>query len=108
MRNVKIDTSNLEVLAVPDGFKIKYKHHYKVIGKSAIADKDGKYKEVFTKRLIGSEAWLENMENGEVVAHGASMVSKKDTPNKKLGRIMAHNRCIKHWNELVEQARGQR
>jgi hypothetical protein len=100
MRNrTKIDTSKLEVLPVPDGFKMKYRHHYREVKGAG---------DVTTKILKATDAWLENNENGEIVATETAHVNKKDTPNKKLGRIIAHNRCIKAWQKMVDEARNQR
>lgn len=81
MHTAKIDLSKLTLRPVPAGHTMRYLHHYKT-------PKHGPMK------LLGTTAWLENAE-GEMVGRAESWVRKGDTPIKKLGRIIAHNRCVK-------------
>lgn len=79
------EASKLVLLPVPAGHKIKYQHHY--------TDPEG-----VPPKLYATSAWLEN-EAGERVAVAHSTVNPKDTPIKKLGRAIAHNRCIKEFEK---------
>jgi hypothetical protein len=88
MKNGKIDTSKLTLLPVPEGLKMRYKHHYK-----AGPDPLGPVK------LIATDAWLEGF-NGMPILLRTATCSKKDVANKKLGRHIAHNRCIKAYHKL--------
>jgi hypothetical protein len=84
---MKVDTSKLKLLPVPEGLRIKYHHIYDDAGTG-----------LFPPKLIGTRAWLETtdhiaLQNSEAYA----WVNPKDTPIKKLGRTIAHNRCIKEY-----------
>lgn len=90
----KIDVSKLEIMPVPSGHKIKYLHHYRPGLRRIEYRMGGEVSIPGPLKLIGTTAWLENAA-GERVCGASSWVRKGDTPIKKLGRIIAHNRCIK-------------
>lgn len=81
----KVDVSKLTVQPVPAGFTMKYQHFYK---------REGDKPPV----LEATEAWLCGPQ-GDMVASGTATVNPKDVAIKKLGRIIAHNRCIKTWKQ---------
>lgn len=93
--NRKIDISKLHLLPVPPGLKIKYQHHYirEVLDRAVYMNDEPR---LGPPVLIGTEAWLENAE-GERLAEGTAEVHFPDVPIKKLGKAIAHNRCIKAY-----------
>jgi hypothetical protein len=84
---MKIDTSKLKLLPVPEGLTMKYRHFYKMPN-----GPEG------PKRLDMTTAWLEDAQ-GKTVFEQDAMVNPKDVPIKKLGRAIAHNRCIKAFHK---------
>lgn len=105
---VKIDVKKLDLLPVPAGHKIKYNYIYKdKKGRVLYKDPDGRWRvsglnmlHFGLRKLSGCRAWLENGQ-GEVVQQATSVCNPKDTPVKKLGRVIAHNRCIKSFNKAL-------
>jgi hypothetical protein len=91
MRNNRIDTSKLVLLPVPEGYKLHLHHFTKkeLILQSKSDQPPPRY---------GTKAELFD-EEGNSVCIGFSFCSHKDTPNRKLGNIIAHNRCIKKFNK---------
>lgn len=83
--SIKIDTKNLTLRPVPAGHYIRYFHDYKIR-----KDKP--------KIYLGTVAVLFN-DVGEEISSAVSKVHKGDTPIKKLGRAIAHNRCIKAFEK---------
>lgn len=92
-------------LPVPEGTRIRYQHYYirKVLGEIILGKRTHEgQKETEPKIsppiLVGTVAWLVT-EAGEEIpnTHAASMVHPNDTAVKKLGRLKAHNRCIKAY-----------
>lgn len=112
------EAKKLEFLPVPEGFKMKYRHYYKTPeGGPLIHDPTtdawytsgdvGKEDVLYEgpRHLDSTYAWLENSD-GALVADACSFCNPKDTPNKKLGRCIAHNRCIKaYWKSTEGQDR---
>lgn len=106
----KIDVSKLKKRPVPAGHKIKYRHIYKTTdGRDLYQNEQGRWVvpetgETYTgvRRLCGTTAWLETA-NGFMAATGLAMCNPKDTPIKKLGVVIAHNRCVKAF-ETIEHA----
>jgi hypothetical protein len=109
----KIVVDKSEFLPVPQGTKIKYKHFYKAPdGESLHKLEDLKgiprwfrlsavasmVPYTGPRHLQATTAWLEDSKGNEV-AEGYSICNPKDTPNKKLGRLIAHNRCIKAYRK---------
>ena len=115
MQTNKIDTSKLSLLPVPEGHKIRSHHIYTdAEGRLIKHDSLGPYVDVSVngtvtdsptepRKLVATEARLIRIEDDAVVAQGQSAVNPKDTPIKKLGRAIAHNRCIKAFNKAATQ-----
>lgn len=101
-KNIKIDTSKLTLLPVPRGLVMKYQHYYVPGPGAEIEIVDGVRRIIGVKRLDSTVAWLED-ELGNNVCEADALVNPKDTPIKKLGRAIAHNRCIKKWNSRKEE-----
>jgi hypothetical protein len=84
-------------LPVPKGTKIRYQHYYirRVIDFFVY----GKHTEprVSPPILIGTAAWLVDDKTGEELTNTRKLaiVHPNDTAIKKLGRLKAHNRCVK-------------
>jgi hypothetical protein len=99
-RTVKIDTSKLTLLPVPEGLFMRYKHFYKP-NTRIMEDVEGNEVEVIIgpKQLDMTVARLEDSE-GDTVCEGDSLVNPNDVPIKKLGRVIAHNRCVKLYHRL--------
>jgi hypothetical protein len=112
-----IEAAKVALLPVPEGLKIKYQHYYvdarglKVYRHAIegpfvrvpLGDDDFEIDGPESPlRLTETEAWLENA-TFDTVAEGWSKVSKKDVPIKKLGRAIAHNRCIKTYLKHQEE-----
>lgn len=86
MRPMPIDTAKLVLRPVPEGHRVRLKHLYR-------------QKPNRPKVLYRTEAYVERQTApGQylIVADGYSQVRDGDTPNKKLGRAIAHNRAIKN------------
>jgi hypothetical protein len=103
----KINVSKLVKRPVPAGHKMKYQHFYTTPeGESLARTAYGTWKIRATdatyngpRRLHSTHAWLET-ENGLLAASAAALCNPKDTPVKKLGVAIAHNRCIKQFESL--------
>lgn len=112
VRPVKIDTSKLELLPVPEGLSVRYKHMYKEIWPKPNTPEYARMLNVGldkfkpTKHLIATTATLVDKENGEFVSTAMSTVARNDVPNKKLGRTIAHNRAVKQWEKMVKAAKN--
>lgn len=111
----KVDVKKLELMPVPPGHKIKYQHYYMASdGKRPLVRIDGKWYTLTcdpeheaveyngVAKLFATDAWLEDAQ-GYAVARGESVCNPKDTPIKKLGRSIAHNRCIKDFHKAKAQ-----
>jgi hypothetical protein len=93
-------------LPVPAGTRIKYQHYYirKVkspvwMGKR-IHEDDLDTDILFNPPvLVGTGAWLVHADTGNDIPNTfvKSRVHPNDTAVKKLGRLKAHNRCIKAY-----------
>lgn len=113
MHTNKIDTSKLSLLPVPEGHKIRYRHIYTdakdrlvqhdATGPYVLGDYGDQWDPMQPLKLVATEARLIRIEDDAVVAQGQSAVNPKDTPIKKLGRAIAHNRCIKAFNKAATQ-----
>lgn len=106
---MKINTDKLQLRPVPAGYKVKYQHFYKTTdGRPLFQDGDawfiattgGASTYYGTRVLFATDAWLEDS-TGERVVRASAICNPKDTPNKKLGRAIAHNRCIKNFHNAV-------
>ncbi len=104
--NSKIKIPAEAFLPVPQGTKIKYQHYYKrLVKQNVIFGKSHSEVLLSPPILIGTDAWLVNALTGDMIpdAYACSLVNPKDTPNKKLGRLKAHNRCIKAYHNANSQ-----
>lgn len=88
MRTNKVDVSKLVLLPVPEGYTVRIKHYY-TLGEEGYNG---------PKKLHMTTAALLNPQ-GEVVREADALVNPKDTPIKKLGRAIAHNRLIIDYNK---------
>lgn len=98
MRNAKVDVKKLVFVPVPLGLRMKYRHYYTQEAAVTVTKLGGTVEVEQPKKLIGTTAILENAESGERVCSAQALVNPKDTPIKKLGRCIAHNRCINHYH----------
>jgi hypothetical protein len=112
-RNQKVKILPSFFRSVPDGYRIRYKHHYvrhinlitfgKVIDLEALEQR-------FPPRLVCTEAWAVDANGNEVPGtRSVANVHPKDTAIKRLGRKKAHNRAVRaleiklnkdHWYNL--------
>lgn len=89
---MKIDTSKLELMPVPDGMIMRIRH---------ITEPE----ELELHRRPHAEnpparatmASLISKKDGVPVHTAVSLCSSRDQVNKKLGRIIAHNRCVRGY-----------
>lgn len=102
MRNHKVDVSKLVFLPVPPGLRMKYKHHYTQENPVTVTKLGGTIEVEQPKKLVSTLAVLED-EAGKELMEGYALVNPKDTPIKKLGRCIAHNRCIANYVALSTQ-----
>lgn len=96
----RITVLKTDFLEVPEGVRIKYQHFYfRTVKASVFFTKRDVKVELNPPVLWGTQAWLVNDVTGNDIPHTAAwaIVNPKDTPNKKLGRLTAHNRCIKAY-----------
>lgn len=99
MSNVKVDLSKLTLSPVPDGLKMRIHHVYQKGPDRQIRTMSGAVSvEEGPSRLVRTLASLV-AEDGTEVAKAESIVNPKDNPIKKLGRVIAHNRCIKAYGK---------
>lgn len=113
MRINKIDTSKLVLLPVPEGHKIRYHHIYtdakgRLVqhddtGPYVLDDRGDQWDPKEPLKLVGTEARLVRTEDQTLVAQGKAAVNPKDVPIKKLGRAIAHNRCIKAFRKKQQE-----
>lgn len=107
----QINVSKLVKRPVPAGHKIKYRHIYETQdGRPLMLTDVGVWvsgTDVYTgpRRLSGTCAWLETTD-GVIAAQAYAMCNPKDTPIKKLGVTIAHNRCIKQFESLSHAHNG--
>lgn len=87
---IKIDTSKLLCIPVPEGCRMIYRHE--TDQKKIIPGPDGlKAKRVVFATLLGP------IPARETLAKGTARCNPKDTDNKKFARIVAHNRAMKQY-----------
>jgi hypothetical protein len=84
-------------LPVPEGTRIRYQHYYVQVVPGQILIGKHNTPKVSPPVLVGTAAWLVADATGETVAEATSWVHPNDTAIKKLGRLKAHNRCIKKY-----------
>ena len=80
------------LLPVPTGMKVKIYHTHdpKVLRFLSISKRPPRYL---------TEATLVDTATNTMVAMAFAWCSPKDTPSRKLGRAIAHNRCITNYME---------
>lgn len=89
-----------ELLPVPDGCKMKLYHFHKpedIADAISIAIEEDFPKRKKSPRYL-SLAFLLKEGEPEAVGFGWAICSHKDSPSRKLGRIIAHNRAIHDYN----------
>lgn len=88
----------VELAPVPEGLKVKIFHVHTNEIKQAldfVGVKGKKRPRYYTfARLI-------DRETQEVLAEGDALCSYKDTPSRKLGRAIAHNRALKAYTKAT-------
>lgn len=108
----KIDVSKLKKRPCPAGHKMRYQHLYATTDGRRLYQEDGTWlirdsvagdgdpiDYAGTRRLVGTVAWLET-DAGTWLTSATALCNPKDTPIKKLGVTIAHNRCIKQFEAL--------
>lgn len=96
MHTCKIDTKKLSLLAIPEGYRMRIKHYYEIPIPRQIhsaSNLSSMHEEEGPKKLYATSATLEDP-NGNLICEAEAIVNPKDTPIKKLGRAIAHNRCM--------------
>jgi len=92
----KIDTKKLKLLPVPEGCKIRIRH---------ITDPEtlklNRKRDLPPPKYV-TVAWLYDGDS-VMISKGSSFCSANDAPNRKLGRIIAHNRCIKAFHKAQQE-----
>ena len=91
-------------MRVPDGTRIRYQHYYVrkvltpiIFGKHTL-NPEGADLLYSPPVLVGTGAWLVDQTGEEIPnTYARSIVHPNDTAVKKLGRLKAHNRCIKNY-----------
>jgi hypothetical protein len=87
----------IELLPVPQGFRIRYQHFYTQDVKRTRVWK-GQEMELKPPVLRATGAWLVDSSGEEVPnSYVTSAVHPRDVGVKKLGRMKAHNKCVKAY-----------
>lgn len=86
-------------LPVPDGTRIRYQHYYaRELKARTVHGKNVQLNDLFPPVLTATAAWLVDSNGNDIPG---TFVTSKVHPNdcavKKLGRLKAHNRCIKAY-----------
>jgi hypothetical protein len=104
MRSQKADKIASDAfLPVPEGVRIRYQHYYiRSVRDRIVVGKFGEAR-VGPPQLVGTAAWLVDDKGEEIDGTRCiSRVHENDTAIKKLGRLKAHNRCIKTYQKAKE------
>jgi hypothetical protein len=116
MKSTKINLAKLTLMPVPEGHKIRYIYGWRSpIGVLIFKDIDDRWRRhdggglYFGRRILHSCLATLSKADGTFVCAAESFCSKKDAPIKKLGRHIAHNRCIKkfHKSQQTPQSNSQ-
>lgn len=93
----------MELLPVPEGHEMVITHLYGLFSLWMWADDQRISGERNIKRKLPRYVTIARLydQDGTLVSRGQAICSHRDNPSRKLGRIIAHNRCVKAFGSEV-------